>query len=127
MSGGVFLDTSVIIAALTGTSRGCVNLVFGKSLDLHTNDYVLKETYHVLRKRFGFSEWDVSGAIRQLRERTRVHRNPPVAAFRKLEIRDKADRPVVYAAMTLGCMLATLDEKTAKDACRYVKVYLPKD
>jgi len=40
---------------------------------------------------------------------------------RKLDIRDKSDRPIVYAAKYHGGILGTNDEETYQDAKMYVK------
>ncbi len=122
MTERVFLDTSVIIAAITGTSAEAFRLVFTASSEAHTNEYALKEVYHVLGKVFGFKEELIARVLDNLRDRIIIHKDPPVKAFKKLILRDKADRPIVCSAMNLGCTLIIADEVTYQDAKRYVKV-----
>jgi predicted nucleic acid-binding protein len=122
MTERVFLDTSVIIAAVTGTSTEAFRLVFTTSREAHTNEYALKEVYHVLRTVFKFKEELIAKVLDSIRERIIIHKDPPVKAFKKLDLRDKADRPIVYSAMELGCTLIIADEVTYQDAKKYVKV-----
>jgi predicted nucleic acid-binding protein len=116
-----FLDTSVILAAILGTSRPASRLVFSSGWDLHTIEYALKETGRVLRKRYHFPEPKIAEAIDHVRRRVVVHRTPPAIRFGKLDIRDKSDRPIVYAARMLGCVLIIDDEETYRDALAYVE------
>jgi predicted nucleic acid-binding protein len=122
MTERVFLDTSVIVAAVTGTSADAFQLLFTPNCESHTNEYVLKEVYHVLRKAFRRHEEDVAKILDIVREKVKVHKDPPVKAFKKLKLRDRSDRPIVYSAMILGCTLIIADEVTYQDAKRYVKV-----
>jgi predicted nucleic acid-binding protein len=122
MTERVFLDTSVIIAAVIGTSAEAFRLVFTSSCESHSNEYALKEVYHVLRKGFGFKEEFIAQVLDSIREKIIVHKDPPVKAFKKLKLRDKADRPIVYSAMNFNCTLIIADEVTYQDAKRYVKV-----
>jgi predicted nucleic acid-binding protein len=121
MAQRVFLDTSVIIAAVTGTSAEAFELVFTSSSEAHTNEYVLKEVYHVL-KDLGFKEELIARVLDSIKEKLIIHKDPPVNAFKKLNMRDKSDRPIVCSAMILGCTLIIADEVTYQDAKKYVKV-----
>jgi predicted nucleic acid-binding protein len=122
MTQRVFLDTSVIISAVTGTSAEALRLVFSRSSEAHTNEYVLKEVYHVLKKDFKFKEELIARVLDSIKEKLIIHKDPPVKAFKKLDLRDKADRPIVCSAMNLGCTLIIADEVTYQDAKKYVKV-----
>lgn len=60
-------------------------------------------------------------AVDHVRRRVAVHRTPPADRFKKLEIWDRSDRPIVYAARSLGCILVMDDESTYRDALKYVE------
>jgi len=122
-----FLDTSIIIAALTKTSPVAFKIVFKSDWSLHTIDYVMRETYHVLRNRVKMTEAQIGAALDELRKHIEVHRDLPAKASSKLNVRDKADKPMIYAAMKMGCILIIQDEKAYQDAKRYVEVVRLKD
>lgn len=117
----LFLDTSVIIAAILETSRLASLLVFSSRWDLHTIEYVIKETRRVLHERYLFMEPQIAQALARVGTKVIVHRTPPAVRFKKLAIRDRSDRPIVYAAMSLGCILVIDDEQTYRDALKYVE------
>ena len=117
----LFLDTSIIVAAILIPDGPARKLVFSSGLELHTIEYVLKETRHVLGKRYRVPEPRIADAFLQVRSRVVVHRTPPANRFKKLDIRDKSDKPIVYAARSLGCILVIDDERTYRDALKYVE------
>jgi len=117
----LFLDTSVIIAAILETSEPASRLVFSSGWDLHTIEYALKEIRRVLRKQYRFPEQRITEALDYVRNNVVVHRTPPAIRFKKLDIRDRSDRPRVYAARALGCILIIDDERTYRDALKYVE------
>jgi predicted nucleic acid-binding protein len=116
-----FLDTSIILEAVLGHSIKALSVVFESSCPAHTIEYVLKEVHFVLRDRYGYSEFEIARVLERLRERLVVHKNPPSKAFRKLDIRDKSDKPIVYAARCHGCILLINDQETMEDAQIYVE------
>ena len=116
-----FLDTSIIIAAIIETSKTARQLVFASGWELHTIEYVMKEVRRVLRERYRLRESEISTALDHVRSRVAVHRTPPAVRFKKLDIRDRSDRPIVYAARSLGCILVIDDEQTYHDALAYVE------
>jgi predicted nucleic acid-binding protein len=122
MTKPLFLDTSVIIDAFVGTSEDAFRLLFESKESLHTIDYVMKEIYHVMRNKYNYSEVQVNRVRDAIRTRVTIHKNPPVKALCKLDIRDSSDKPIVYAARSLGCILVLSDEVTRTDAQKYVKV-----
>jgi predicted nucleic acid-binding protein len=117
----LFLDTSIIVAAILIPGGPARRLVFSSGWDLHTIGYVLKETRHVLRKKYHVPESRLADTFQRVRNRVIVHRTLPAIRFKKLDIRDKSDKPIVYAARSLGCILVIDDECTYRDALAYVE------
>ncbi len=117
-----FLDTSVIIEALSKKSSAAFRLVFLPLRRAHTIEYVMKEAHHVLKER-GLREDLIREALDGIRGKVIVHRTPPANRFKKLDIRDRSDKPIVYAARHLGCVLVLRDERTYRDALKYVEAF----
>ena len=121
MDKGYLLDTSVILAAVLGTNDKAKQFLFSPDLDLHTIEYVIKEIYHVLLYQYGLTKYQIGLIIDEIRSRVKIHKNPPVKAYKKLNIRDKSDRPIVCAAILHNCVLIIRDEMTYRDAKKYVE------
>lgn len=117
----LFLDTTVIVSAVTKRNIASYNLLLNYDGELYTNKYVMKECMRVLKKEFGYSDELVSKALDYVRARCEVLPTPNKKEFMKLEIKDKADRPVVCSAMKRCCVLIIDDEETYKDAKKYIE------
>lgn len=117
----LFLDTTVIISAVTKRSIPAYNILLDYRGGLYTNEYVIKECRRVLKKEFGFSDELINTALDYVMTRCEILPLPNKKEFEKIVIRDKADKPVVCSAMKEGCMLVIDDEATYVDAKRYVE------
>lgn len=117
-----FLDTSILVGKILNLSDRS-NIVFEDSETIkYTNEYVLKELYHVLRKKYGYSEMQLHYILEYFREICIVLPAPSKEEFTTIKIRDKSDRPIVYSAYKNDLVLYIDDEWTYKDAQKYVKV-----
>jgi predicted nucleic acid-binding protein len=124
----IFLDTSVIIGKILNISKEAEKVFNDPSLDLYTNEYAIKELYHVLKKKFSFSESEIGYAIEYVRAVCVVLPMPSKHEIKSIRISDKSDRPIVYSAKKHGLILYIDDEKTYLEAVKYTKVKrIPKD
>jgi len=117
-----FLDTSVILAKVLGLSKEASDLFDEPDTVLHTNEYVLKEIYHVLKKKFNFTENQIGYVMDFVRENCIIHPAPKREELKKIKLTDKADRPIVLTAMKYGLILYIDDERTFREAHKYVEV-----
>lgn len=118
----VFLDTSVILDKVLDLSTEASKLFDDKDLELHTNEYVLKEIYHVLKKKFNFTDNQIGYVINFVRDTCIIHPMPRKEELRSIKLSDKADRPIVLTAKKHGLILYIDDERTYRDASVYVDV-----
>lgn len=117
----LFLDTTVILSAVTKRNITSYRILLNYRGQLYTNEYVIKECRRVLKKEFGFSDELINKALDYVRIRCVVLPPPNKKEFKKIAIRDKADKPVVCSAMKKGCILVIDDKATYEDARRYVE------
>jgi len=117
-----FLDTSVILDKVLGISKEATQLFDDPDMVLHTNEYVLKEIYHVLKDEFVFTESQISYVIDFVRETCIIHPNPSKEELKTIKLSDKADRPIVVTAKKHRLTLYIDDVKTFKEASKYVEV-----
>ena len=117
-----FFDTSVILNKILMLSKEEEKAFSDPDINKYTNEYVLKELYHVLKKQFNFSEIQISYALDYVRNECTILPTPEKDDFTKVKIRDKADKPIVCSAYKHDLILYIDDEKTYQDAKKYVKV-----
>ena len=123
-----FLDTSVLIGQILKLSTKAQRIFTDNSIEKYTNEYALKELYHVLKKKYGFTELEIAYAIDYIREICIILPNPITNEMKKINIRDRSDRPFVCSAMKYNLELYIDDMKTLTDAEKYVAVRrIPKD
>ncbi len=121
-------DTSVLVAALMGTSGRSMRYYDDPTLEKFTIEYVIKETYRVLRGHYKLSEDEISHVMEDIHEKIRIFPDPTVGEFRKIDISDKSDRPIACAAKKYGCRLLLRDYRTYRDCLEIVDVeYIPKN
>jgi len=116
-----FLDTNVFVRAIVRTDTFSERLFFDRYKEKLTNEYVIREVRKILKTRFGYSEFQINGAIDSIRLRCEVCSNPPPNRFKKIEISDKSDKPIVQGAIDNKCTLVTGDYNTYHDAKKYIK------
>jgi len=117
-----FLDTRVILNKILKLSKNAEKVFLDTNIRKYTNEYVLKELYHVLKKQFKFSEIQISYALEYVRNECTILPNPNKNEIIKIKNRDKADRPVVCSAYKYDLILYLDDEKTYQDAEKYVQL-----
>jgi len=117
-----FLDTSVILGKILGYSKDAETLFSDPDVETYTNDYVLKELYHVLKRQHGFSEMQISYVFEYIRKESTVLPSPSKEELSTIKLKDNADRPIVLSAYKHGLVLYIDDEVTYNDAKRYVTV-----
>ena len=120
----VFLDTSVLIGKVLKISESAEKVFNDPYIEKYTNEYALKELYHVLKNSFNFSEKNIGYAIDYIRESCIVLPAPKKEEFKKIRLQDKSDRPIVFSAYTNNLVLFIDDERTYQDAKNYVEVRL---
>ncbi len=122
------LDTSVIIAGLTGTSIRSKRYYDDNSIKKCTIEYVIKEVYHVLKKSFNFSKNEINYAMEDIYLKIEILPNPNVNEYKKIKIRDRSDRPIVCAAKKYNCRLLIRDFNTYQDSKDMIDVeFIPKN
>lgn len=117
-----FLDTSVLIGKVLKVSVSAEKVFNDPYIEKYTNEYALKELYHVLKSSFKFSEKNIGYAVDYIRENCVVLPAPKKEEFKKIKLQDRSDRPIVYSAYSHNLILFIDDEKTYQDANNYVKV-----
>ncbi len=117
----LFLDTTVIVSAVTKRDIASYNLLLKYKGGLYTSEYVIKECIRVLKKEFGYSDELTNRAIDYVRFRCKIVPTPNKNEFKKISINDKADKPVVCSAMKERCILVIDDYETYEDAKKYVE------
>ena len=117
-----FFDTSVILNKILKLSKEAEKVLSDPDINKYTNEYVLKELYHVLKKQFKFSEIQISYALEYVRNECTFLPTPKKDDFTIVKVRDKADKPIVCSAYKHELILYIDDEKTYQDAKKYVKV-----
>ena len=88
----------------------------------YVNQFVLKEVYWVLKDQRGFSQQQIRDSIEDITELCIVLPTPSKEEFKRIAVRDKSDRPIVCSAMKNSLVLYIDDEKTYRDAEKYVQV-----
>ena len=116
-----FLDTSVLLGKILNNSKKADEVFKNPNIKKYTNEYAIKEVYHVLKK-LGFSEIHISYAIDYIREKCIILPTPKKEEFLDIMLKDKADRPIVCSAKKYNLVLYIDDEKTYLDAKKYVEV-----
>jgi len=112
----VFLDTNVLASAFAtrGLCSDVLREVFA-SHDLYTSIEVLKELRGVLKNRFGFPENLIKKIFLLLqREANMAYSQEEV----EIHIKDKADIPIVNAAMASGIHVFVTGDKELQDIAR---------
>ncbi len=112
----VFLDTNVLASAFAtrGLCSDVLREVFA-SHDLYTSIEVLKELRGVLKNRFGFPEKLIKKIFLLLqREANMAYSQEQV----EIHIKDKADIPIVNAAMAAGIHVFVTGDKELQDLAR---------
>ena len=112
----VFLDTNVLASAFAtrGLCSDVLREVFA-SHDLYTSIEVLKELRGVLKNKFGFPENLIKKIFLLLqREANMTYSQEQV----EIHINDKADIPIVNAAMAAGIHVFTTGDKELQDLAR---------
>lgn len=111
-SGNIFLDTSVIIAALLSPTGGS-SYLFETHRDTYTfliNEHVLKETVRILENKLGnvLTSEDFFRLAKLIR--LKVILNPPPYDLKVLVgVIEKDDRPILASALAHANYLLTLD------------------
>ena len=118
----VLLDTSVLLGHILDLSKEASRVFNDGSIEKYTNEYALKEVYHVLKMN-SYSELEISYVIDYIREECIILPNPSKNEMKKVEIRDKSDRPFVCSAMKYDLILYIDDFKSFQDARKYVRVH----
>ena len=112
----VFLDTNVLASAFAtrGLCSDVLREVFA-SHDLYTSIEVLKELRGVLKNKFGFPESLIKKIFLLLqREANMAYSQEQV----EIHIKDKADIPIVNAAMAAGIHVFVTGDKELQDLAR---------
>ena len=117
-----FLDTSVLIGKVLKISEDAEKVFNDPYIEKYTNEYALKELYHVPKNSFNFSETNIGYAIDYIRESCVVLPAPKKEEFKNIKLQDKSDRPIVYSAYSNNLVLFIDDERTYQDAKKYVNV-----
>ncbi len=123
----LFLDSTVIISALTSRNPASVLIIIEPKSPLFTNEYVIKEVRRILGNEFKFTVDEVNRSIDFMRDILVVLPMPNKNEFKKIQIEDKSDKPIVYSAKKSGCILVTEDRLLYQNAKKYVQTLKPEE
>ncbi len=118
----VLLDTSVLLGHILDLSKEASRVFNDGSIEKYTNEYALKEVYHVLKKN-SYSELEISYVIDYIQEECIILPNPSKNEMKKIIMRDRSDRPFVCSAMKYDLILYIDDFKSFQDARKYVRAH----
>lgn len=135
-SGKIFVDTSVLIAALLSPTGGS-SYVFETYRDRYgfvINEHVLKETLRILADKLD-DKLTAEDFFRLAKSsRLKVVLNPPPSALKPLDtIIERADRPILASALERADYLLTLDNHFFSETvlryatARGVRIIKPKE
>jgi predicted nucleic acid-binding protein len=116
-----FLDTSIIISAITGRSLRCVEILENKNFKLFTNEYAIKEVRRILSDVFNFTSKEINENIEYIESKCVILPKPTKNEIKNIKISDKSDKPIVSSALKLKIPLVIDDHKTYLDAKKYIK------
>ena len=123
----LFLDSTVIISALTSRNPASVLIIIKQKFPLFTNEYVIKEVRRILGIEFKFTVDEVNRSIDFMRDILVVLPMPNKNEFKKIQIKDKSDKPIVCSAKNSGCILVTEDRLLYQNAQKYVQTLKPEE
>jgi len=117
-----FLDTSVLLDKILVLSKEADALFIDRDIERYTNEVALKELYHVLKRKFHYSESEIAYVVEYIRETCIVLPAPSKDEINSVKVRDRSDRPFVHSAKKFGLILYIDDEMTFQDAKGLVEV-----
>jgi predicted nucleic acid-binding protein len=118
-----FLDTSIIISAITGRSLKCIEILENKSFRLFTNEYAIKEVRRILKDVFKFTLKEINENVEYIESKCIILAKPTKNDIKNIKITDKSDTPIVYSALKMKIPLIIDDQQTYLDAKKYVKTF----
>lgn len=121
----LFLDTTILVSGSFALQPD-YELLFNYPAVKMSNEYAVKEFRHVLAKQ-GSLPHDTENALNDIRKNVKILPAPQKHEFEKIVLTDKSDRPIVCSAMKSNCILVTNDERTYREAQKYVAVKMPKE
>lgn len=118
-----FLDTTILISALTGRSLRCVEILESNKYKFYTNEYAIKEVKRILKDIFELTPDEINENIEYIETRCIVLPKPTKNELRNIKITDKSDIPIVVSAKKFNIPLIIDDYVTYKDAKKYIKTF----
>ena len=115
-----FLDTTIIISAITGRNLKCVEILENKNFNLYTNEYAIKEVRRILSDIFKITPNEINENIEYIESKCVILPKPTKNDFKNIKISDKSDKPIVASAIKLNIPLIIDDYITYHDAKKYV-------
>ena len=116
-----FLDTTIIISAITGRSLKCVEILENRNFTLYTNEYAIKEVRRILNDVFQFTTKEINENVEYIESKCIILPNPSKNDIKNIKISDKSDTPIVSSALKLKIPLIIDDHRTYIDAKKYVE------
>lgn len=123
----IFIDTRILIEALTKTNKFSEFIFWLKGTEKYTNEYALKETRRVLKEKYKYTVSEINKFIEVIRENCKVLPAPAKEEFSKIIARDKSDRPIIYSAKREKCVLIMRNKFVLRDAKKYVETRTPEE
>ena len=124
-----FVDTTVVVSALTGRNDDAWTLLeSGRRglISLFVNEFIIKEIRWTL-KEFSISQEKINYGIDYVLECCTVRKNVQKRELLKYNLRDKNDRPVIAGAVHESAFLVTEDSMLREDAKKYIECGTPGD
>jgi predicted nucleic acid-binding protein len=116
-----FLDTTIIISAITGRSLKCVEILENRNFTLYTNEYAIKEVRRILSGVFQFTTKEINENVEYIESKCIIPPKPSKNDIKNIKISDKSDTPIVSSALKLKIPLVIDDHRTYIDAKKYVQ------
>jgi predicted nucleic acid-binding protein len=118
-----FLDTTILISAITGRNLKCVEILENRKFVLYANEYAIKEVRRILKDVFKLTSEDINESMDHIRSRCNVLPQPSTNEIINIRITDKSDKPMVATAKKLKIPLIIDDHTTYVDAKKYIQTY----
>ena len=118
-----FLDTTILISAITGRSLKCVEILENRNFKLFTNEYAIKEVRRILSDVFKFTLKEINENVEYIENKCKILPKPTKNDVKNIKISDKSDKPIVASTIKLNVPLIIDDYVTHHDAKKYVKTF----
>lgn len=123
----LFLDTTVLFSGLSFQYGISHKILLEHRTQKYTNEFAIKELRKILKEKSHADETAINYSVDIIKEACLIVADPSREETSRVELTDKADKPIVCSAMKLNCILITEDRRLRKEAAKYVETKTPEE